>query len=120
MKKEKTHIDTETVYYIVETAVELRSFLFQLDIGYTKIQAGRSFDLVDMVFINGDYRYRPWDKENLEIFTLIRMCMKTSKPLFCAGGAMMSYYFLCASDLDTVVYLYSRQLISSTRTLRKK
>ena len=30
------------------------------------------------------------------------MCVKTAKALFCAGGSMMSYYFLCASDLDSV------------------
>lgn len=102
VNKDKLLVDTETVYFVVNTAEELKQFLFQPDIGYTKIQAGKSFDLIDIVLINGDFRFKPWSHENLEIFTLIRMCVKTAKPLFCAGGSMMSYYFLCASDLDTV------------------
>lgn len=34
--------------------------------------------------------------------------MKTKKPLLCSGGAMMSFYFLAATDLDDVVDIMNK------------
>lgn len=102
-------IDTETIFYKVNKVSELKAYLYQPDIGYTNIQSGKNFNLIDVVLINGDHCYKPWESENLEvvsfheIFTLIRMCMKSQKPLFCSGGSMLSFYFLSATDLDHVI-----------------
>lgn len=67
MLNEKSVIDTETVFFIVNTQEELLPFLFQPDIGFTNTTYGKNFDLVDIVVINGDYRYRPWSKEYVEV-----------------------------------------------------
>jgi hypothetical protein len=34
--------------------------------------------------------------------------MKTNKPLFCAGGAMMSFYFLAATDMDDAIDIMNK------------
>jgi hypothetical protein len=67
VKTAKHLVDTETIYYIVNEAEELRMYLFQPDIGFTGEQAGKAFDLIDVVLINGDYQNRPWSRENLEV-----------------------------------------------------
>lgn len=36
------------------------------------------------------------------------MCMKTGKPMFLAGGSMMSYYFLSATDLDNAIDIINK------------
>ena len=107
----KASIDTESVYLIVKNMKELQQYLFQPDVGYTNVDCGKNFDLVDVVLINGDYRYRPWSSQYLDVcfhsqlqmFTLVRMCLKTDKPLFASGGSMLSYYYLAATDLDRSV-----------------
>jgi hypothetical protein len=37
------------------------------DVGFTNTRSGKNFDLVDIVMINGDYKYRPWAKEYLGV-----------------------------------------------------
>ena len=65
---DKTIIDTETVLFFAKTPAELAPYLFQPDIGFTNSSYGKNFDLIDIVVINGDYRYRPWSAEYLEVF----------------------------------------------------
>ncbi len=36
------------------------------------------------------------------------MCMKTGKPLFAAGGSMLAYYYLSATDLDHAVDIINK------------
>lgn len=67
MLHEKSVIDTETVFFMVNNQDELVPFLFQPDVGFTNTRSGKNFDLVDIVMINGDYKYRPWAKEYLGV-----------------------------------------------------
>lgn len=55
------------MYYIVNSVEELKLYIFQPDIGYTNAKAGKSFDLIDVVLINGDFKYKPWSTENKEV-----------------------------------------------------
>lgn len=59
--------DTESVFFVVQNIKELKAYLFQPDMDYTSTAAGRTFDLVDIVFINTDFGFVPWAAENREV-----------------------------------------------------
>lgn len=67
MNKNKQFADTESVFFVVSKIEELRKYLFQPDTGFTSIEAGKNFDLIDVILINSDFKYKPWAKENLEV-----------------------------------------------------
>lgn len=67
VNKNKQFTDTESVFFIVSKIDDLRKYLFQPDTGFTSIEAGKNFDLIDVVLINSDFKYKPWAKENLEV-----------------------------------------------------
>ena len=69
---EKTIVDTETVFFTADCAKDILPYLFQPDIGYTDLKNGKKFDLIDIVIINGDYQYKPWSKEYLEVITVLK------------------------------------------------
>ena len=45
----------------------LRCYLLDPDAGYTDKSAGRAFNLIDVVFINGDAAVLPWSEKNREV-----------------------------------------------------
>jgi hypothetical protein len=55
----------------VNTTEELKVYLYQPDIGYTSLQNGKNFDIIDVVIINSDHKYKPWSRENLEVTNLL-------------------------------------------------
>jgi hypothetical protein len=55
------------VFFVVQDVTELRKYLFLADTGFTSVDAGKNFDMVDFVLINSDFKFKPWSKENLEV-----------------------------------------------------
>jgi hypothetical protein len=100
--KDKNCKDTENEFFIANTTKDLEAYLLDPDSGYISQAAGRAFNLIDVVFVNGDAGVTPWDRKNRQIFVLIKMCLNVKKPLFCTGGAMHTLVFLCSTDLDYV------------------
>jgi hypothetical protein len=114
VSKEKVYQDTENEYFIVNSTKDLEAYLLDPDSGYINPTAGRTFNLIDMVLINGDTHVTPWDEKNKQIFCLVKMCLNSKKPLFCTGGAMHTLVYLCSSDLDYVSFI----IINPPRKLR--
>ena len=52
-------IDTEIEFFIRDR-FSIEEFLYEVDSAYVRIEAGRYFDQIDMVFFEGDSNMRPW------------------------------------------------------------
>lgn len=102
--------DTESELFVVRNPKELRSYLFESEYGFVDPSAGRSFDLIDVILINGDAAALPWSKNNIEMYVLLKMCIKVKKPVFATSGAMLTLLVLCVTDLETVNKFNNRNL----------
>ena len=102
MLEDRNCQDTENEFYVANSPKEVEAYLLDPDSGYINQACGRTFNLIDIVFINGDACLPPWDARNKQIFVLVKMCLCVQKPLFCTGGAMHTLIFLCTTDLDYV------------------
>lgn len=50
----------------------LRCYLLDGDSGFIDLEAGRAFNLIDVVFINGDASAQPWSENNKEVALIIK------------------------------------------------
>jgi len=101
--------DTETSFFTVDSIEDLKHYLYDQD--YEHLQhpeSGKNFNLIDAVFINGDCSFLPWQKQNLEIFVLIKMCINSDKPLFCTSGAMLTMVYLISTDTENVLNIITQ------------
>lgn len=57
---------------------QLKCYLLDADAGYTDRSAGRAFNLIDVVFINGDASVLPWSEKNKEVFLNSLTCFNRS------------------------------------------
>jgi hypothetical protein len=52
-------IDTE-IEFLVRDRKSVEEFLYEVDSAYVRIEAGKYFDQIDIVFFEGDANMRPW------------------------------------------------------------
>lgn len=64
MLKDKNCKDTENEFFIANNPKEVEAYILDPDSGYISQTAGRAFNLIDVVFVNGDAGVTPWDKRN--------------------------------------------------------
>ena len=68
--EQKEFIDIETEY-ITREKDNLDDFLYEPDSGYAKVDSGKLFDHVDMIFISGDPYLLPWHHSAQKAFFII-------------------------------------------------
>jgi hypothetical protein len=56
---------------------------------------------MDVIFIGANNNAHPWALSMRRILTLMKMCLKTNKLLFCSAFGAQALAFLCASNLTT-------------------
>ena len=52
-------VDTEIEFYVRDKNY-IAEFLYEVDSAYVRLDAGRYFDSIDIVFFEGDSTIRPW------------------------------------------------------------
>jgi len=52
-------MDTETEFFVCDKD-NIGDFLYEMSGNYVSKEAAKSFDFIDMVFIEGDANLRPW------------------------------------------------------------
>lgn len=61
-------MDTETEFFVCDRT-NICDFLYEMSGSFISKEAAKSFDFIDMVFIEGDANLRPWsDKASYVIF----------------------------------------------------
>jgi len=78
----------------------LDDILYDEVFSYTNKQAAKTFDNLDMIFIEGDVNVLPWDPSMSKILILLRMCIKAKKTLFASAFAMQALVYLTATNLE--------------------
>ena len=109
-------MDKDDIQIIEKTHANLDDFLYETDSNYTRKTAAKLFDYIDVVFIEGDVNLLPWQTHaqkvtlllvlsplnSVKFNILLRMCMRSKKPLFASAFAMQSLVYLCASNHEKV------------------
>ena len=52
-------IDTEIEFFIRDRE-SIDEFLYEIDSSFVRIESGKMFDSIDLVFFEGDANLRPW------------------------------------------------------------
>lgn len=52
-------IDTEIEFYIRDRD-NIDEFLYEIDSSFVRVESGKMFDSVDLIFFEGDANLRPW------------------------------------------------------------
>lgn len=52
-------MDTETEFFVCDKN-NIGDFLYEMSGNYVSKEAAKSFDFIDMVFVEGDANLRPW------------------------------------------------------------
>ena len=96
-------IDTELEFFIADRD-SIDDFLYEIDSSFVRVECGKMFDSIDMIFFEGDANLRPWSPTAYKYLILLRMCMRSNKILFASNFAMQGLVFLIASNIECVRY----------------
>ncbi|CAD8187463.1 unnamed protein product [Paramecium pentaurelia] len=95
----KEMIDTELEFFIADRDT-IDDFLYEIDSSFVRIECGKMFDSIDLIFFEGDANLRPWSPNAYKFLILLRMCMRSNKILFASSFAMQGLVFLIASNIE--------------------
>lgn len=90
--------DIENHYTVIKTKEQLKEYLYEPNHKLYDVESGKRFDLIDIVFILGDQRRLPWQKNSKTILLLIKQCLITNKPLFTSGTSFLNTIYLCSTN----------------------
>ena len=72
----------------------------------------KKFDKLDMIFIDGNEKYLPWENKGYRLCEFIRLCKATNKILFAAGVALeILIYYLATGSNNVYNFINSKGLI---------
>ncbi len=94
--------DSDNEYIIVDKTSKLDNYLYSASAGKLNVHAGRLFDSIDIVFINGKSTKVVWHKDLFNVLTLVKICLLVDKPLFASGTAFQIYIFILASNIMSI------------------
>lgn len=57
--RQKDLLDTETEFFVCDRN-NIGDFLYEMSGNFISKEAAKSFDFIDMVFVEGDANLRPW------------------------------------------------------------
>ncbi|CAD8107208.1 unnamed protein product [Paramecium primaurelia] len=107
----KEMIDTELEFFFADRD-SIDDFLYEIDSSFVRVECGKMFDSIDLIFFEGDANLRPWSPNAYKYLILLRMCMRSNKILFASSFAMQGLVFLIASNVECV-QTYSTLVILS-------
>lgn len=88
-------IDTE-IDFIIRDRDSIDDLLYEIDSSFVRVECGKMFDSIDIIFFEGDANLRPWSPNaykvknlhNNQFLILLRMCLRSNKILFASSFAM--------------------------------
>ncbi|CAD8200721.1 unnamed protein product [Paramecium octaurelia] len=95
----KEMIDTELEFFFADRD-SIDDFLYEIDSSFVRVECGKMFDSIDLIFFEGDANLRPWSPNAYKYLILLRMCMRSNKILFASSFAMQGLVFLIASNVE--------------------
>ena len=98
IKGQKELIDTENEFYLRDRE-SVEDFIYEQENSHIKQETGKQFDQLDIIFLAASNNAHPWAMNMRKILTLIKMCLKTHKLLFCGAFGAQALALLCASNL---------------------
>ena len=85
-----------------------------------KSEFKRNFDKIDIVFIDGNEKFLPWDDKGLKLCSFIKLCKITNKFLFASGVAMESLiYYIATGSHNDYHFINSKGEITSIEELKE-
>ncbi|EAR85528.2 hypothetical protein TTHERM_00442780 (macronuclear) [Tetrahymena thermophila SB210] len=100
--RQKDLMDTETEFFVCDKN-NICDFLYEMSGSFVSKEAAKSFDFIDMVFIEGDANLRPWSDKASQFLMFLKNCFKTNKILWASQFAMQALIYLIATDLERPV-----------------
>lgn len=80
----------------------------------------KNFDKLDMIFIDGNEKYLPWENKGYRLCEFIRLCKATNKILFAAGVALeILIYYLATGSNNIYNFINSKGLIQAIEEIDK-
>lgn len=64
----KEMIDTEIEFFIRDRE-SIDEFLYEIDSSFVRIESGKMFDSIDLVFFEGDANLRPWSPNAYKVIS---------------------------------------------------
>ncbi|CAD8110500.1 unnamed protein product [Paramecium sonneborni] len=95
----KEMIDTE-IDFIIRDRDSIDDLLYEIDSSFVRVECGKMFDSIDIIFFEGDANLRPWSPNAYKYLILLRMCLRSNKILFASSFAMQGLVFLIASNVE--------------------
>mgnify|MGYP001808113660 CR=1 FL=1 len=88
-------IDTE-IDFIIRDRDSIDDILYEIDSSFVRVECGKMFDSIDIIFFEGDANLRPWspnaykvsNSKYIKFLILLRMCLRSNKILFASSFAM--------------------------------
>ena len=80
----------------------------------------KNFDKIDMIFIDGNEKYLPWEDKGYRLSEFIRLCKATNKILFAAGVALeILIYYLATGSNNLYNFINSKGEIQAIEEIEK-
>ncbi|CAD8201878.1 unnamed protein product [Paramecium octaurelia] len=95
----KEMIDTE-IDFIIRDRDSIDDLLYEIDSSFVRVECGKMFDSIDIIFFEGDANLRPWSPNAYKYLILLRMCLRSNKIIFASSFAMQGLVFLIASNVE--------------------
>ena len=97
--------------FIYRTPKTINDFLYTYDFNLKQNKFDifgnkKEFDKIDIVFIDGDEKYLPWEDRSYNLNKFIKLCKLTNKVLYAGGVAMqILIYYLCTGSKNEYTFL---------------
>ena len=125
LKKVSENSGIDNFYFIYRTPNTINEFIYNYECNpgeETKenLINKKNFDKIDMVFIDGNEKYLPWEDKGYRLSEFIRLCKATNKILFAAGVALeILIYYLATGSNNIFNFINSKGEIQAIEEIDK-
>ena len=125
LRKVSDNSGIDNFYFIYRTPNTINDFIYNYECNpgeETKenIINKKNFDKIDMVFIDGNEKYLPWEDKGYRLSEFIRLCKATNKILFAAGVSLEILIYYLATGSNTIFnFINSKGEIQAIEEIHK-
>ena len=125
LKKVSENSGIDNFYFIYRTPNTINDFLYNYESNSGEeskdnLITKKNFNKIDMVFIDGNEKYLPWEDKGYRLLEFIRLCKATNKILFAAGVALeILIYYLATGSNNIINFINSKGEIQAIEEIDK-
>ena len=125
LKKVSENSGIDNFYFIYRTPNTINDFLYNYESNSGEeskdnLMIKKNFDKIDMVFIDGNEKYLPWEDKGYRLLEFIRLCKAANKILFAAGVALeILIYYLATGSNNIINFINSKGQIQAIEEIDK-